>query len=179
MVRRAVDMLLLHRPSPLIRPEEIGEAIVKLQKEGKVRDFGVSNFTPSQIAMLEQFVDVVGNQVEFSLTNHGAVYDGTLDDCTANKRMAMSWSPLGSYFREKNSTNERIKQCIAPILKKYNATPDQLLLAWVLKHPCRVHPVVGTTTKSRLEAAVKATKIDLELQDWFLILEAANGSEVP
>jgi len=174
-----LDMLLLHRPSPLMQPQEIGEAIEKLQKEGKIKDFGVSNFTPSQIALLETVVPVVGNQVEFSLTQSVVMNDGTLDDCLANTRMAMSWSPLGSYFRENNSTTERIKQCIAPMLEKYNATPDQLLLAWVLKHPCGMYPVVGTTTKSRLEAAFNATKIDLELQDWFLMLEAANGAEVP
>lgn len=174
-----LDMLLLHRPSPLMHPEEIGEAILKLQKEGKVKDFGVSNFTSSQIALLESAIPVAGNQVEFSLTQNDVMYDGTLDDCVANNRIAMCWSPLGSYFREDNETSERIKKSVESMLLKYSATADQLLLAWVLKHPSKMFPVVGTTTKSRLIAAIEAAKINLELQDWFLLLEAANAFEVP
>lgn len=174
-----LDMLLLHRPSPLMNPEEIGEAILKLQTKGKIKDFGVSNFTSSQIALLESAIPVAGNQVEFSLTQNGVMYDGTLDDCTANSRMAMCWSPLGSYFRKDNETSERMKKSVEPMLQKYSASADQLLLAWVLKHPSKMFPVVGTTTKSRLMAAMEATKINLELQDWFLLLEAANGFEVP
>jgi predicted oxidoreductase len=128
---------------------------------------------------VETVTPVYGNQVEFSLTQNEVIYDGTLDDCLINKRMAMSWSPLGTYFREDNKASKRIKKSIGPLLKKYSATADQLLLAWVLKHPSQIYPVVGTTTKSRLEAAMSATQIDLELQDWFLLLEAANGFEVP
>lgn len=90
----------------------------------------------------------------------------------------MCWSPLGSYFREDSETSETIKKSLEPMLQKYSATTDQLLLAWVLKHPSRMFPVVGTTTKSRLMAAKEAAKINLELQDWFLLLEAANGFEV-
>ena len=174
-----LDMLLLHRPSPLMHPDEVSEAILRLQNEGKVRDFGVSNFKPSQIAALETVVPVVSNQVEFSLTTNDVMYDGTLDDCLVNKRMAMSWSPLGTFFKENNETSERIRRVLTPMLEKYDATQDQLLLAWVLRHPSRVHPVVGTTTKPRLAAATAAANIDMEIQDWFLLLEAANGSEVP
>ena len=174
-----LDMLLLHRPSPLMRPDEIGEAITRLQKEGKLIDFGVSNFNPSQVALLEKAVPVTSNQVEFSLTQNNVMYDGTLDDCIINKRLAMSWSPLGTYFQENNTVSERITKAIKPISVDYNCTVDQLLLAWVLKHPAQVCPVVGTTTKSRLEAAIKATEIDLDLQDWFILLEASNGNEVP
>ncbi|HEA20520.1 hypothetical protein LCGC14_0869320 [marine sediment metagenome] len=174
-----LDMLLLHRPSPLMHPDEIGEAITRLQKEGKLIDFGVSNFNPSQVALLEKAVPVTSNQVEFSLTQNNVMYDGTLDDCIINKRLAMSWSPLGTYFRENNTVSERITKAIEPLSVNYNCTVDQLLLAWVLKHPAQVCPVVGTTTKSRLEAAIKATEINLDLQDWFILLEASNGNEVP
>lgn len=174
-----LDMFLLHRPSPLMHPEEIGEAISVLQKQGKIKDFGVSNFTPSQISLLETVIPVTSNQVEFSLTQNDAMYDGTLDDCTVNNRVAMSWSPLGTYFRENGKVTERIKKTIEPMLQKYKATADQLLLAWVLRHPSQIHPVVGSTVKSRLEAAVKTTHIDLDLQDWFILLEASTGNEVP
>ena len=174
-----LDFLLLHRPSPLLEPDEISEVISRLVKEGKIKNFGVSNFTPSQIAMLETSVTVAANQVEFSLTANDVMFDGTLDDCIANKRMAMSWSPLGSYFKEKNPQVKRIRKVINPLMEKYDASVDQLLLAWILKHPSKVYPVVGTATKSRLKDALRAMEIELELQDWFMLLEASQGQEVP
>jgi predicted oxidoreductase len=174
-----LDLLLLHRPSPLLEPDEISEAIAQLTKEGKIKNFGISNFTASQIAMLETTVSVTANQFEFSLTANDVMYDGTLDDCKFKKRMAMSWSPLGSYFKEDNPQIKRIQKVIHPLMEKYDASEDQLLLAWILKHPAKVYPVVGTATKSRLKDALKATEIELELQDWFRLLEASQGHEVP
>ncbi|WBU90487.1 aldo/keto reductase [Cellulophaga omnivescoria] len=174
-----IDFLLLHRPSPLMHPLEISEAIYQLKKEGKIIDFGVSNFTPSQIKMIETAVPVVGNQVEFSLTQNNVMYDGTLDDCITNKRMAMAWSSLGSYFKEKNDQTSRIKEALSLLIKKYNATEDQLLLAWVLKHPSMVFPVVGTATPERIAASFKALDIKLELEDWFVLLKASQGHPVP
>ena len=174
-----LDLLLLHRPSPLLEPDEISEAIAQLIKEGKIKNFGISNFTASQIAMLETTVNVTANQFEFSLTANDVMYDGTLDDCKSKKRMAMSWSPLGAYFKEDNPQIKRIQKVIHPLMEKYDASEDQLLLAWILKHPAKVYPVVGTATKSRLKDALKATEIELELQDWFRLLEASQGHEVP
>ncbi|WP_425234958.1 aldo/keto reductase [Ulvibacterium sp.] len=174
-----VDLFLLHRPSPLMHPDEIADAIGKLKKEGKIKEFGVSNFTPAQIAILETRIPVSANQVEFSLTAERVMYDSTLDDCLANQRMAMSWSPLGSYFKETNDQTERIKSAVMSMLEKYSATEDQLLLAWIMAHPANVHPVVGTTKKKRLEDAHKASEIQLDLEDWFILLEASQGHKVP
>ncbi|WP_350293260.1 aldo/keto reductase [uncultured Croceitalea sp.] len=174
-----LDVLLLHRPSPLMQPDEIAEAIQSLTTEGKVKTFGVSNFTPSQIAMVETKVPIGANQVEFSLTHDYPMYDGTFDDCIANKRMAMSWSPLGNYFRAKNKQNERIGKVLEVLKAKYNVDESQLLLAFILKHPVGIYPVVGTTTKERLKASLEAVSINLELQDWFLLLEASKGEPVP
>lgn len=174
-----LDLFLLHRPSPLMHPGEIAEAIEQLKKDGKIKAFGVSNFTPSQIAMLETAIPVSGNQVEFSLTADGVMYDGTLDDMIANKRTAMAWSPLGSYFKEKDKKSKRIKKVLKSLKKKYNLNTSQLLLAWILRHPARVHPVVGTATPKRLTDAVKAADMDLELEDWFLLLAASQGHRVP
>lgn len=173
-----LDLLLLHRPSPLMYPSEIAEAIDKLSEDGKIRQFGVSNFTPSQIQLIEKEVQVEANQVEFSLSSNAVMNDGTLDDCITYDRLAMSWSPLGSYFREESKANDRIKKVLVELTKKYDATEDQLLLAWVLKHPSSVHPVVGTATPKRLKMAMEAVAINLELQDWFLMLEANEGHEV-
>ncbi len=174
-----LDLFLLHRPSPLMNPKPIAEAITQLQKEGKIKEFGVSNFTPSQITLLETAIPVSGNQVEFSLTANDVMYDGSLDDCLSKKRMAMAWSSLGSYFKENTAQTERVKKAIEPMMDKYNATADQLLLAWILMHPSKIYPVVGTTSKERLSLAVTAVEITLDIQDWFVLLEASKGNKVP
>ena len=91
----------------------------------------------------------------------------------------MSWSPLGSYFQEDDEQTKHIRKAMKPMLSKYNATADQILLAWILKHPTEVHPVVGTASKERLKTSMLATQIELDLEDWFILLEASNGYEVP
>ncbi|SDQ11196.1 aldo/keto reductase [Flagellimonas zhangzhouensis] len=174
-----LDLLLVHRPSPLMDPAEIAAAADELLSSGKIKAFGVSNFTPSQVAMLEKEIPVSGNQVEFSLTHDAPMYDGTFDDCIANKRLAMAWSPLGDLFREDNEQTQRIKKAMKPLLDKYDANESQLLLAWILKHPAKVHPVIGTTNKERIIESAAAAKIDLELQDWFSLLVASQGHDVP
>lgn len=174
-----LDLFLLHRPSPLMVPDEVAKAVEKLKKDGKINKFGVSNFTPSQIALLETAVDVEGNQVEYSLTHVEPMEDGTFDDCISNNRMAMAWSPLGSFFRDGNEQKRRISEALKGLVKKYNADESQLLLAFILKHPVGVRPVVGTTNKDRLSASLEAAQLDMELQDWFVLLEASQGSEVP
>ncbi|WP_296349781.1 aldo/keto reductase family oxidoreductase [Winogradskyella sp.] len=174
-----LDLLLLHRPSPLMIAEEIADAVNTLKKDGKIKEFGVSNFTPSQIEMVGLRIDIDVNQIEFSLTQHTAMHDGTLDYMKTCGIKPMSWSPLGSVFREDTEQTRRVHKQLGELLDKYNATEDQLLLAWILKHPAGIHPVVGTTNKERLTNAIAASKIELELEDWFLILVAAQGHKVP
>ncbi len=174
-----LDLLLLHRPSPLMVAEDIAEAITILKKDGKIRDFGVSNFSPSQMDMISLRMDVDVNQIEFSLTQNSAMHNGTLDYMTTCGIKPMAWSPLGSVFREDNEQTRRIHKQLGELMDKYNATEDQLLLAWIMKHPAGIHPVVGTTNKKRLTQAVEASKIELELEDWFLILVASQGHKVP
>ena len=91
----------------------------------------------------------------------------------------MAWSPLGAVFREDNEQTRRIHRQLGELMDKYNATEDQLLLSWILKHPSGIHPVVGTTSKDRLKNAHDAAGIELDLQDWFLILVASQGHKVP
>ena len=174
-----LDLFLLHRPSPLMVPEEIAKAVEQLKKEGKIKQFGVSNFTPSQIALLEKYVKIEGNQVECSLTHVNPMEDGTFDDCMGHGRMVMAWSPLGSYFREEDEIQQRVEPVLKQLSEKYNAEASQLLLAFVLKHPAKVFPVVGTTNKERLSGSIEALKIELELKDWFTMLEASKGRRVP
>jgi predicted oxidoreductase len=174
-----LDLLLLHRPSPLMSVDEVDEAINYLKQQGKVKSFGVSNFSISQMQMLGQHLDVVTNQVECSLTNPEMMFNGIFDYTIQHKQTAMAWSPLGQYFKQKSPQNERISEQLKIMCKKYNATEDQLLLAWLLKHPAAIHPVIGSTRPERISASVEATKIDLELEDWFILLEASKGHHVP
>ena len=174
-----LDLFLLHRPSPLMDPMEVAEAIGPLLASGKIRRFGVSNFSPSQIAMLETAVPVEANQIEFSLTCLEPMYDGNLDDMIARQRIAMAWSPLGILYREEGPRNKRIRKAMGPLMEKYGANESQLLLAWILKHPAQVHPVIGTTDKDRIRLSAQAAKIELEPQDWFALLKASQGHDVP
>ncbi len=157
-----LDALLLHRPSPLMQPEEIMEAVVKLGQEVKIKSFGVSNFTPLQVELIASKVPVEINQIEFSLTHNDAMFDGTFDQMIAKKMTPMSWSPMGVVFKEHTEQRRRIRKCLVSLLDKYNATEDQLLLAWILKHPANIHPVIGTTNIKRIKDANEALKINLE-----------------
>jgi len=174
-----LDLLLLHRPSPLMNPEEVAAAFSVLRDSGKVRAFGVSNFTPSQVRLIESEVPVEAHQFECSLTAENALWDGTLDDCIIGSRMAMAWSPLGGYYRDSNARVERIRTCMKPLCDKYGASETQLLLAWLLRHPAGIYPVVGTTRPERLKESQEALSIELELEDWFAMLEASQGHKVP
>lgn len=173
-----LDTFLLHRPSPLMNPSEIAEAINQLKESGKIKNFGVSNFTPSQVDLLNEKINVSVNQIEFSLTQNAAMSNCSLDQMQLKGIQPMSWSPLGSVFKEDNSQTNRIKVVLKKLSEKYNASEDTLLLAWILKHPSKVSPVIGTTNKQRIQQANFALTINLELEDWFLLWEASRGKEV-
>lgn len=174
-----LDLFLLHRPSPLMHPDEISEAIFTLKQQGKIKNFGVSNFTSSQVELISSASDISVNQIEFSLTQHTAMHNGALDQMLLKNIIPMAWSPLGIVFKEDTEQTRRIHKQLGELMELYNATEDQLLLAWVLKHPAKIHPVIGTTTKSRITDAKKAEHIDLKLEDWFKILVASQGHKVP
>lgn len=174
-----LDTFLLHRPSPLMQPDEIAEAVTLLQKSGKIKAFGVSNFTPSQVALIQSKVPVSSNQIEFSLTQHAAMYNGTLDYLLEKEIQPQIWSPLGTVFKVENKQAIRIKAVLKKLSNKYLLSEDALLLAFILKHPAKVSPVIGTTSKARILNANKAMETPLELEDWFELLAASQGHEVP
>lgn len=174
-----LDLLLLHRPSPLMHADEISEAITQLKKQGKIVDFGLSNFTPSQTNLITSKNTIIVNQIEVSLTQFSSMLNGSLDYMQAHNIMPMAWSPLGSYFKEETDKNNRIKAELVHLCKKYNATESQLLLAWLYKHPAKIIPVIGTTNTQRIEEANQAQFISLETEDWFSLLVASQGHKVP
>jgi predicted oxidoreductase len=174
-----LDLLLLHRPSPLLNVDDVVEAVHYLKQEGIVREFGVSNFSITQMQLLEDHLNIVSNQVSCSLTNPEMMFNGVLDYCINKGQVATAWSPLGTYFKQTNTQTDRIAALLKSLCVKYNATEDQLLLAWLLKHPAKIHPVIGSTNPERVTLAVDSLAIDLDLEDWFLLLEASTGQPVP
>jgi predicted oxidoreductase len=174
-----LDVLLLHRPSPLMQVDEIAKAINALKTAGKIVDFGVSNFTASQMSLLKKYTDVNYNQIEFSLTHFDAMLNGNLDYMQEYKIIPMAWSPLGIVFKNEDEQTNRIKLLAKILAGKYEATTDAILLSWILKHPAHVIPVCGTTDFARIENIQKATLINMELQDWFALWQASSGVEAP
>ena len=178
-----LDLLLIHRPSPLMHPDETAETFSALEQAGKVRFFGVSNFTPSQFEMLNSRFPLVTNQVEASLLQTSSLIDGTLDQCIQLDIKPMAWSPLGGgriFTDKENEQVQRVNAAIDNIIKHHpdDIRPDQLLLAWLMKHPSKILPVVGTARIERLKAAADAVDIELGQEDWFELWEAAIGHEL-
>ena len=174
-----LDLLLLHRPSPLMHPDSIEEAVNSLKEQGKIKAFGVSNFTNPQMELIGSKTRIEVNQIEFSITQHQAMNDGNLDYMMAHDILPMAWSPLGEVFKKDNEQTRRIHRQLGELLEKYQSSEDELLLAWIMKHPACIHPVIGTTNKERLGQAIKAISLDLELEDWFKILITSQGHKVP
>ena len=174
-----LDLFLLHRPSPLMHSDEIAKAVEHLKTQGKIKAFGVSNFTPSQTELIATKSEVKVNQIEFSLTSYEALNNGSLDYMLANNITPMCWSPLGVIFKEQNEQIRRIDKILDELTETYTATKDQLMLAWILKHPAQIHPVIGTTDPQRMQLAAESINIPLTEIDWFRLLEASQGHKVP
>ena len=174
-----LDVLLLHRPSPLMIADEIAEAVEKLKSEGKIIDFGLSNFTNSQTELIRSKTEVSYNQIQFSATHYEAMLDGSLDYMQTHSIRPMSWNPLGTVFREDSDQTRRLKKLLAQLVEKYEVGSDTILLAWILKHPSNVLPVAGTVNIARIQALMKAVELNLDQQDWFAIWTESMGNKVP
>lgn len=173
-----LDTLLLHRPSPLMNPEVIAEAFTVLKDVGKVREFGVSNFSVSQFELINQYVPLVTNQIEISVNEISSFENGILDQLMSKGLRPTAWSVMGSYFSDQSDENIRIKKVIVELCDKYNAEENQILLAFILKHPSKIIPVIGTSKAETIRTLSKTLQIDLDLEDWFRILESIKGKEV-
>lgn len=174
-----LDVLLLHRPSPLMVADEIAEAITKLQSEGKIVDFGLSNFTPSQTDLIQQKIKVSYNQIQFSASYFTPMLDGSLDHMQVHGIRPMAWNPLGNVFREDSEQTRWLKRLLASLVQKYDVGADVLLLAWILRHPAGIIPIAGTVNVARIQQLMRATKVEMELEDWFAIWTESMGDKVP
>ena len=182
-----LDMFLLHRPDYLFNAVEVAETFKQLKASGKVKHFGVSNFSPSQVSLLQSALDepLLVNQIEINIHNINSFSDGTLDQCQQLGITPIAWCPLGGVvYPAWGSTfsaadEQRIEIELSQQAQKYNCLPWQLILAWLLKHPANICPIVGSTTPERIIAAKKALEINYSHEDWYRLLEARNGQAVP
>lgn len=174
-----LDLLLLHRPSPLMRAVEIASAVEKLISSGKIKDFGVSNFTTMQTDLIQKTTPVHYNQIQFSATNLEAMLNGSLDYMQLNSIIPMAWSPLGTAFKSEDEKSLRVKKIAEQLAEQHNTTSDVILLAWILKHPAGILPVCGTTDAQRIKNLPRAIEINLDIQDWFAIWVESAGNKVP
>lgn len=179
-----IDVLLLHRPDPLMNTDEVAEAFTELKESGKVLHFGVSNFTPSQFSLLQDRLPypLVTNQVECSVLAFDVMHDGTLDQAQQLKRAPMAWSPYagGRLFSSADEQSQRVRDSLAELSASCGgASIDQIALAWLLAHPSNIIPVLGTGKIERVQAAIKAQEISLTRQQWFKVWRASKGHDVP
>ncbi|MBI9034301.1 MAG: aldo/keto reductase [Bacteroidales bacterium] len=179
-----LDILLIHRPDPLMNADEVAQAFHELRNEGKVLYFGVSNFNRAQTNLLQSRLDfqLVTNQLEISPLKLDAFLNGTLDYCQQHKIVPMAWSPLGGgeLF---NSVEQRSLHVLDELkqvgLELGEYAPAQIALAWMVQHPSRITPVIGTGNAAHLESASKADCIKLTKEQWFRIYTVALGHNIP
>lgn len=177
-----LDVLLIHRPDPLMNADEVAAAFTQLKQSGKVQYFGVSNFSASQFELLASRLDfpLVTNQLEISVMHLDAFTDGTLDQCQRLRVAPMAWSPLGGGDLFGDSPKAvRLQKTLTAVAQPFNASLDQVALAWLLVHPARIVPILGTGNLERIKTATKAEEISLTREQWFAIWTASTGVDVP
>ena len=195
-----LDILLLHRPDPLMEPEEVGEAFQKLLESGKVRQFGVSNFNSRQLALLQSGLKqkLQVNQMQFSLMHTGMIDHGVqtntkfpnsfdrdgevLDYCRLNGITLQAWSPFQYGFFEGSFLNDEkfpeLNKALGEVGEKYGVSKTAVAAAWILRHPAKIQVITGTTNLKHLQDVVTAADITLSRADWYALYRAA-GNELP
>jgi predicted oxidoreductase len=183
-----IDLYQLHRPDFLMRPEEVTEAFANLHTQGKVKHFGVSNFSPSQFNLLQSALPnpLLVNQVEIHLGRLACFEDGTLDQCLQHRITPLAWSPLGGGWLGEGGTPPENKPHAAALLTRmdeladgYGVTRTEIALAWLLQHPSGIIPIVGSVRPERILGAVHALSIDLGREEWYRLLVLARGENLP
>ena len=195
-----LDILLLHRPDALVEPEEVAEAFNILKNNGKVRHFGVSNQKPMQIELLKKYIEmpIITNQLQLSITNSTMISNGVnvnmeidssidrdgsiLDYCRLNEITIQPWSPFQHGFFEGSFLNNKkfpgLNEIIDNIAEKYQVSNTTIAIAWILRHPAKMQPIIGTMNTQRLIDAAKASDITITREEWYKIFAAA-GNKLP
>ena len=174
-----IDLLLIHRPDPLMDHHETGRALDDLVASGKVRAVGVSNFLPHDWSLLQSAMQtrLATNQIELSVLHHTPLTDGAVAALQEVGMPIMAWSPLagGRLF---GAEGKAVHDVLARIGAAQGVSADAVAVAWLLRHPAQVMPVMGTNSLARIAALGDALKVDLDRQSWFEIYTAALGREV-
>ena len=175
-----IDVLLIHRPDPLLDPAEVAQVVEQLKQEGKILEFGVSNFLPHQTDLLANYTSISYNQVEISVIHLNSFADGTLENCIKHNITPMAWASLGGglFTDDSHPRFRSISTVAAELAEKYNTGLNEILLAWLHTHPSGIVSVIGTTKIERLLQAKAAASIRLEREDWFALLAASTGEDV-
>lgn len=186
-----IDLFLLHRPDYLMHPHEVAVAFNELKASGKVREFGVSNFRPSQLAALQAAcpVPLVVNQIEISLGQRAALDDGTLDQCLGKSITPMAWSPLAGGQLADGATRllpsqqsyrlDGVIRELDQLAQAHGTTRTVIALAWLMKHPAGIVPIVGSNNPARIREATQADTLELSREEWYRLLEASRGERLP
>ena len=186
-----IDLYMLHRPDYLADAHEIAGAFAQLQEAGKVRCFGVSNFRPTLVTALQAAcpMPLIVNQVEISLAKLDCLADGTLDQCLTAQITPLAWSPLGGGLLGDGAKSilpslqgfqpAGIVKALEEIAKARGVSRTVVALAWLLKHPSRMIPILGSTDPQRIRDATRAAELDLTREEWYRLLLAARGAPLP
>lgn len=177
-----LDLFLVHRPDFLFDADELAETLRTMVQAGKVRHVGVSNFSPSQQRLLAaRLPELAANQIELSVLRREPFSDGTLDLCQEQRCTPMAWSPLGggALFTEATGDIQRLRTALAEVGEALGgATIDQVALAWLMRHPSGIVPVLGTTDPARVRTAAGAANFKLDRQQWYQVWQAATGTAI-
>ena len=179
-----LDLLLLHRPAPFFDPVEVARAFEHLAADGKVLHFGVSNFDPGQFDMLNRYchTPLVTNQIEISPYCLEHFDNGNIDFCIKEVIKPMAWSPLagGKFINPQSEKEKSINQALKLVAEEIGVSGiEKIIYAWLLNHPAKVIPIVGSGKLARIESAIGALDINLNLDQWYAIYKAALGSDLP
>lgn len=177
----SIDLLLIHRPDPLMDADEIAEAFTHLHASGKVKHFGVSNFTNAQFELLHSRYPLVTNQVECSLMQMAAIDDGSFDLAQRLRIAPMIWSALagGALFSDSGDCAQRIRACLEQIAEQLDVSSSCVALAWILNLPSRPLVLTGSSRVTVLQEAVQAAQLRLSREHWFDLWRAAKGFDIP
>jgi predicted oxidoreductase len=186
-----IDLYQLHRPDYLARPEEVAQAFSKLKEQGKALAFGLSNASPSFLAMVQKFCPfkLIVNQVEISLLKLDYFRNGTMEQCMAEQITPLAWSPLAGGrlpFSGAIDLNEpghakriQLRDAIDAVARERDVSRSVIAIAWLLRHPSGIVPIIGSADARNIRDVVKAVDLDLTREEWYSLLEGALGERLP